>query len=135
MATGQSANTAAGGGRDGAEGGPGQGAPWVSRKAPVGTLQSCHLPSILEEGLGLTRIYHPTLGRCFGSLTLCHPLLQIRLNSRGLIYSVGLLLASVFVTVGLQLSPLSSPHLSPHPLGFFGYRVCLDTRWAWPPGG
>ena len=66
----------------------------------------------------------------FGSLTLCHPLSQIRLNSRGLIYSVGLLLASVFVTVGLRLSPLSSPHLSPHPLGFSGYRVCLKgMQW------
>lgn len=47
-----------------------------------------------------------TLSRCLSrSLTLCHPFLQIRLNSRGLIYSVGLLLASVFVTVGLQLLP------------------------------
>lgn len=47
------------------------------------------------------------IGCLFGSLTLFYPFLQIRLNSRGLIYSVGLLLASVFVTVGLQLSPYS----------------------------
>lgn len=66
MATGQSANAAAGGGRDGVEGGPGQGAPWVSRKAPF-PLQSCHLPSILEESLGLSRIYRLELGRCSGA--------------------------------------------------------------------
>ncbi|NXC73407.1 NCKX3 protein, partial [Anhinga anhinga] len=36
---------------------------------------------------------------CYGSVSLCPLPLQIRLNSRGLIYSVGLLLASVFVTV------------------------------------
>ena len=60
MAMGQSA---AGGGRDGAEGGPGQGAPWGSRKAPS-PLRSCYLSSILEEGLGLTRTHCPTLGRC-----------------------------------------------------------------------
>lgn len=52
------------------------------------------------------------LGRC-SSLSLCHPLSQIRLNSRGLIYSVGLLLASVRLATGLRLSLLSSPHLSP----------------------
>lgn len=50
----------------------------------------------------------PAPSRClFRSLTWFHPFLQIRLNSRGLIYSVGLLLASVFVTVGLHFCPYS----------------------------
>lgn len=97
-------------------------------------LRSCRLLSIP----GLTGTHCPALRRhAFRSLTPCHPFLQIRLNSRGLIYSVGLLLASVFVTVGLQLSPLSSSHVPrPPPATPVGSvaTVCLDTRWTWPSG-
>lgn len=69
----------------------------------------------------------------FGSLACqkpnSNPLLQIRLNSRGLIYSVGLLLASVFVTVSWQLSPRTCVCPSFPPLGFFGDRMSLAS-WS-----
>ena len=89
-------------------------------------LRSCRLLSIP----GLTGTHCPALRRhAFRSLTPCHPFLQIRLNSRGLIYSVGLLLASVFVTVGLQLSPLSSSHVLPPP------PWVLWLQFVWTPDG